>query len=166
MTIYLYVKKCSHCDLKYFGKTTQRYPRSYGGSGIYWKEHLKHHKAKQETIELWSFEEKEKASEFAIQYSEKNNITQSNDWANLKYENGLDGWPPGIKQTEESKLKQSKSRLGKYTKKCTDGLNIYSSLAEMAAAHGIKSSACSSRISSPRFPEFRYIGLDTLEPTG
>lgn len=32
---YLYLKKCSHCDLMYFGKTVQD-PYKYKGSGVAW----------------------------------------------------------------------------------------------------------------------------------
>lgn len=48
MTIYtpitptrLYIKKCSHCDVKYFGKTTSDDVENYKGSGKKWKNHLK-----------------------------------------------------------------------------------------------------------------------------
>jgi hypothetical protein len=41
----LYIKQCSHCDLKYFGKSVRRDIEDYEGSGIKWKNHLKKHEA-------------------------------------------------------------------------------------------------------------------------
>ena len=41
MTIYLYHKHCSHCGLKYFGRTIRPNPYKYLGSGRKWKAHIK-----------------------------------------------------------------------------------------------------------------------------
>ena len=43
MTIYLYQKHCSHCGLKYFGRTKKPDPYKYTGSGKKWKSHIKAH---------------------------------------------------------------------------------------------------------------------------
>lgn len=89
--IHLYVKQCAHCGLKYFGKTT-RNPYEYLGSGKYWMRHYKLHGTLNiKTIEVISFTEQEKATKFALSFSKKNNIIESSDWANLKFENALDG---------------------------------------------------------------------------
>jgi len=91
MNIYLYVKQCSHCDLKYFGKTEQDNPYVYGGSGVYWKSHLSKHNAKHITLETFHFTNQHEATEFALKFSKENNIVESDLWANLREENGLDG---------------------------------------------------------------------------
>lgn len=91
MTIYLYTKQCTHCKLKYFGKTKQANPHKYKGSGMYWKRHLRYYKANQITIELWSFKDQSECTKFALKFSRDNNIVESKDWANLQYENGVNG---------------------------------------------------------------------------
>lgn len=48
----LYIKQCSHCDLKYFGKTILEDIQTYKGSGIRWQRHLKKHNA--ESVHLWN----------------------------------------------------------------------------------------------------------------
>ena len=48
-----------------------------------------------DTIYLELFEDPELLNEFALFFSEVNNITNSDEWANLKPENGRDGNPVG-----------------------------------------------------------------------
>lgn len=106
--IYLYVKKCSHCDKKYFGKTYAKDPYSYSGSGLHWRRHLKYHKASFETLQIWKFTSQSEATEFALLYSSENNIATSLDWFNLREENALDGNPKGnvpVNKGKPSKLK-------------------------------------------------------------
>ena len=45
-----------------------------------------------DTIYLELFEDPELLNEFALFFSEVNNITNSNEWANLKPENGRDAF--------------------------------------------------------------------------
>jgi len=93
--IYLYVKKCSHCDKKYFGKTYAKDPYSYSGSGVHWKRHLKAHDAFHQTIQIWKFLSQAEATHFAEKFSSYNNIVESSEWFNLIPENALDGNPKG-----------------------------------------------------------------------
>ena len=111
--IYLYVKTHKITGLKYFGKTTRKDPISYTGSGKYWKNHIKKYGKHFDTEILASFEDIKECEKFALKFSEENNIVNSNEWANLKEENGLDGNPKGIKFSEEHKDKIRKSRIGK-----------------------------------------------------
>jgi len=91
MKIHLYVKQCSHCGLKYFGKTTKDYLK-YKGSGHHWLRHIKLHGSdKVQTIEAWTFDTQSEAYKFAMDFSFKNDIVESKEWANLIPENGLDG---------------------------------------------------------------------------
>lgn len=88
--IHLYIKRCTHCGLKYFGKTIHN-PFSYNGSGVYWKKHISHHKAEIETLVVNSFSTIEEASSFATEYSRKYSIASSEAWANLTEETALEG---------------------------------------------------------------------------
>lgn len=110
---YLYVKKHNVTGLKYFGKTTKSDPSTYKGSGIYWKKHIAEHGYDVETEILGLFYNKQELIEFATKFSKDNNIIDSQEWANLKLENGLDGTPSGTKFSEEHKEKIRQSRLGK-----------------------------------------------------
>lgn len=89
MAIYLYIKQCDHCGLKYFGRTIKSDPYKYEGSGVKWKRHLKKHKSQQTTLELFQFENQQDATEFALDFSIKNNIVESKDWANMIPETAL-----------------------------------------------------------------------------
>jgi hypothetical protein len=87
---YLYIKQHSITGLKYFGKTTKD-PRTYLGSGIKWKSHIKKH-GKQFVKTLWISDLYYDTSikEIALHFSTENNIVESDKWANLIQENGLD----------------------------------------------------------------------------
>lgn len=113
MIIYLYIKQHSITGLKYFGKTTQKDPFKYPGSGLHWKRHYqKHGKQHIKTLEVWGFDDLDLCSEFAIKFSKENNIVVSSDWANLLEENGKDGLNPGTKLSDKTKLNMSLSRVG------------------------------------------------------
>ena len=90
-TIYLYVKQHNITGLKYFGKTI-RNPFEYNGSGLYWQRHLKIHGKKHiKTLEVWGFDNQESCTQFAIRFSQDNDIVESKEWANIRIENGKDG---------------------------------------------------------------------------
>ena len=88
---YLYIKQHSVTGMLYFGKTVQN-PEKYLGSGTYWNSHISKH-GKEHVVTLWYclFFEKDSIVEFALSFSNQHNITESELWANLKPENGLDG---------------------------------------------------------------------------
>ena len=93
--IYLYIKQHTITGLKYFGKTERKDPYVYSGSGKYWKRHLKMYGKQISTLQVWEFDNIEECEVFALNFSKKNNIIESAEWANLKYENGKDGNPKG-----------------------------------------------------------------------
>lgn len=95
MTIYLYIKTHNDTGLKYFGKTTKKDPHKYTGSGKYWKRHLKKHGSNYSTEIVATFEDESSCQEFALNFSKENEIVNSDEWANLQEENGLDGAPTG-----------------------------------------------------------------------
>ena len=90
MITYLYHKRHRKTNLNYFGKTI-RDPYTYIGSGVYWRNHLNKHGKDVETVQVWKFENLEDCSKFAVEFSVKNNIVESTDWANLCLEDGLAG---------------------------------------------------------------------------
>lgn len=110
---YLYIKRCTHCGLMYFGKTTHADPTRYAGSGVLWKKHLRKHKPIVETIYSELFNDGELLTEFALFFSEYHDIVKASKWANLKEENGKDGNPVGknFRNGLESPLKGRKSPL-------------------------------------------------------
>lgn len=92
MTIYLYIKQHSVTGLKYFGKTTSKNPFKYRGSGKYWISHIrKYGKQKILTLEVWGFDDQNLCTEFALKFSEDNDIVKSDEWANLMPENAKYG---------------------------------------------------------------------------
>lgn len=112
---YLYIKEHYITGLKYFGKTYERDPKKYLGSGIYWKNHIRKH-GKEFVRTTWSqlFTDENELVEFATNFSIQNNIVESKEWANLKIENGLDGGMEKGWWTEEQLEKNRQSNLKYY----------------------------------------------------
>jgi hypothetical protein len=114
---WLYIKQHNHTGLKYFGKTVCD-PSNYRGSGKYWLSHWLSHLQKHgnDITTVWCklFEDRQELVEYALQFSTKNNIVDSIEWANLKPENGLDGGTVGTKVSQSTKEKLSKANLGKH----------------------------------------------------
>ena len=120
MVTHLYVKQHKITGLKYFGKTSKKDPYVYLGSGKYWRRHLKIHGSEIETIEVWTFENDEDCERFALDFSNKNNIVESKEWANLRLENGKDGNPvgsPGMKGKDNPRYGKTKEQNPFYKKK-------------------------------------------------
>lgn len=118
----LYIKRHSATGLLYFGKTIKADVNSYKGSGKYWKSHIKEHGV--DLVEtLWvsePFTDKDDLIEFATFFSEYYDIVNSDKWANLTIENGIDGgdsgvyphWLIGHKDSKQTKIKRSQSLKG------------------------------------------------------
>jgi len=91
MKIKLYIKIHNKTGLQYFGKTKNSLEK-YHGSGKYWSRYLKKHGNDVTTICVGEFEENDPMLiEFSLGFSASNDIVNSEKWANLKPENGLDG---------------------------------------------------------------------------
>ena len=101
---FLYIKQHNQTGLKYFGKTAFD-PCSYSGSGKYWKKHLKSHGNDVTTLWAQLFNTLEELTEYAVNFSRTNNIVESDEWANLIPENGVDGAPYGNTFTDDTKQK-------------------------------------------------------------
>jgi len=100
--IHLFIKQHNISGVKYFGKTSAKDPYVYKGSGKYWIRHLNTHGRDQvTTLQVWSFEKSEDATEFALNFSREHDIVNSPEWANLMEENALTGCPTGYKWSDE-----------------------------------------------------------------
>jgi hypothetical protein len=116
---YLYAKQHNVTGFRYFGKTTKD-PYKYCGSGLHWKRHLKKHGNDVTTTWVMAYTDKETLVKEALFFSAVYDIVISNEWANAKPENGLDGWPPGtpnprsVPQSEETKSKRKATLKGSH----------------------------------------------------
>jgi hypothetical protein len=88
--IYLYIKTHNITGLKYLGKTIQD-PYTYNGSGVRWVKHLKKHGNDVTTEIIGQFATIEELTEISIPLSQKLNIVESKQWANLRPESGDGG---------------------------------------------------------------------------
>jgi hypothetical protein len=88
---YLYIKTHNITGLKYFGKTIGD-PYKYKGSGTRWLNHLSVHGNKVTTEILGYYEVLEECINAALDFSERYKIVESEDWANLVIEDGIDGF--------------------------------------------------------------------------
>lgn len=119
MKIYLYVKQHKITGLKYFGKTSKKDPYVYIGSGLHWRRHLKVHGKDIVTLEVWEFTDPVECEIFALDFSEKNNIVESAEWANMRPENGKDGnavGSPGMKGEKNPMYGKTKEQNPFYKK--------------------------------------------------
>ena len=92
MKYFLYVKT-SPKGLKYLGKTTKD-PYKYMGSGKIWKRHIKKHNLTKDDIIteiLLKTDDEGRLIEEGLIYSDKFNVVESDEWANLRSENGDGG---------------------------------------------------------------------------
>ena len=105
--IYLYIKTHNNTGLKYLGKTTQD-PYLYKGSGKRWLNHIRKHGNNVTTEIVGQFATIEELREVSILLSETLNITNSNEWANLRPETGDGG--DTSKFIDYSKLNRGKGQ--------------------------------------------------------
>lgn len=87
---YLYVKTHNKTGLKYFGKTTGD-TFQYRGSGKHWLSHIKKHGYDISTEIIGYYTNIEECVAQALQFSKDNCIVESQEWANMIVENGIDG---------------------------------------------------------------------------
>jgi hypothetical protein len=103
---YLYIKTHNDTGLKYFGKTITKDPSKYKGSGTRWLNHINYHGNNVTTEILGYYTDKDECVATALDFSAKNNIVESADWANLEPEDGLQGGygGPGDKNSQFGKM--------------------------------------------------------------
>jgi hypothetical protein len=113
--VFFLYHKTSPKGLNYLG-ITHKNPYKYGGSGVYWKKHLKAHNTKINEIKTLILFETSNYSELCERgryYSELYDIVNSNEWANLIPETG-DNSVLGMKHSEETKKKISDIHRGRF----------------------------------------------------
>jgi hypothetical protein len=111
---YLYLKQHNKTGLKYFGKTIKD-PNKYKGSGVYWNRHLDLHGDDVATVWIKLFTDEQELTSFALEYSKNNNIVESNEYANLKLEDGLMGGDTGLTEAGR-KIISEKSKKYRHSK--------------------------------------------------
>jgi hypothetical protein len=90
--IYLYVKTHNKTGLKYLGKTKQKNPHSYKGSGTRWLKHIKKHGYDVTTEIIFQSKNPKEIKAQGIYYSKLWDVVDNDSWANLKEESGDGGW--------------------------------------------------------------------------
>lgn len=91
----------------YLGQT-QKDPYTYKGSGLYWNAHLRIHGNLVDTEILRECHTKEELRKWGLYYSDLWNVTESNNWANLKVEQG-----DGGRQSADVRKKISEAGKGR-----------------------------------------------------
>lgn len=104
MNIYLYIKTHNKTGLKYLGKTVQKDPHKYPGSGKFWTNHLTKHGYDYTTEILRECQSNSELQEWGLYYSNLYDVVNAKDetgkkiWANLKPEYGDGDDPENIRQ--------------------------------------------------------------------
>lgn len=87
----LMIKTCKTTGLKYLCQTSKEDYLDYRGSGKFWKWHITKHNSELETEVLGEYETHDELKKRGREFSEKFNIVESQDWANLRIEEGDGG---------------------------------------------------------------------------
>jgi len=90
--IKLYVKQHNTTGLKYLGKTIQENHDAYMGSGERWLNHLRKHGEDVSTEIVFRSDDPKEIRKRGLELSEKWNIVESKEWANIKPESGDGGF--------------------------------------------------------------------------
>lgn len=123
MTIYLYKKTHNITGLQYLGKTSNKNPQAYKGSGTIWIRHISKHGYDVTTEILKECENNEDVKHWGKYYSDLWNVVEDPAWANLKVEEGDGGarkgqiaWNKGLKgfykHSPEANARQSERQTG------------------------------------------------------
>lgn len=116
----LYIKTHKSTGLKYFGKTTRLdCIHTYKGSGIHWRRHLKKHGADYTTELLGIWQDQERLVTYARKFCEDNKIVESEAWANIVLEEGLQGASNG--ETNISKRNDVRKKMSASSAKNCSG---------------------------------------------
>jgi hypothetical protein len=91
MSIKLMIKEHLHTGLKYLCMTRKEDHESYSGSGTYWLDHLNQHGHHFSTEVIFETDDHDLFKEEALRYSNFYNVVDSDEWANLRPEEGDGG---------------------------------------------------------------------------
>lgn len=111
---YLYIKTHNITGLKYFGKTVKSDPYKYMGSGQHWVNHLKKYGNDVTTEIVGYYTDENECVKAALEFSVKNDIVNSDMWANLIVEDGFNKFSTNVNLTEESIKKRTETVRSKY----------------------------------------------------
>jgi hypothetical protein len=84
------IKKAYPSGLKYLCYTKQE-PYAYKGSGLRWENHIRYHNSHIITSIIGEYETMEEIRENGIKWSRELDVVASEEWANLREEDGLGG---------------------------------------------------------------------------
>jgi len=90
--IYLYLKTHNVSGLKYLGQTKHN-PFKYNGSGVVWKKHLMKYGKDITTEILAECESQEEIRDIGMYYSDKWDVVNNSEFANLQEESGQGATP-------------------------------------------------------------------------
>lgn len=108
--IRLLEKTHNKTGLKYLCVTKKKDYEKYNGSGLYWRRHCKKHGYDIYTELIHESEEADEAfNEMCLEYSNKIDVVNSKEYANLVPEYGTVSWKNTYGYTEESKRLQKES---------------------------------------------------------
>jgi hypothetical protein len=116
--IYLLVKTHAITGLRYLCQTTRQDYNKYSGSGTYWKRHLKKHGPQHTTEVIKECLTREEMIHWGNYYSSLWNIVKSDEWANLKPEEGngnTTAWTKELWNRSGFREKIVKARKTSYT---------------------------------------------------
>lgn len=136
----LYVKTHLKTGLKYLGFTEQD-PFTYKGSGTRWNNHIKIHGNDVWTNVIYQTEIKENIKPMGIYYSDLWDVTNSEQWANLKPEEGQGGsiqhTPEAIEKIKKARTKQiiTKQTKIKFSERCSKSKWFNNGLEERFTIH-------------------------------
>lgn len=120
--MFIYIKTHNVTGLKYLGKTRQD-PYKYRGSGIKWRDHISKHGYNVTTEVIYESNNDDDIKRMGIYYSNKFNVVESKEWANLMMEEGNGGVTTlGMKHSKESRKKMSLKKRGKLNNRY--GVNV------------------------------------------
>jgi len=117
-TIYLLVKKHNKTGLKYLCQTIRTDYEKYKGSGNYWRRHIKKHGNDITTECIKECFNRDEIIKWGRYYSDLWDVVNSNEWANLKNEEGngnTSEWAKTMWQIPGFKNKMKESRKETYS---------------------------------------------------
>ena len=109
----LYIKRHTTTGLRYLGKSSRQDILEYVGSGTRWRNHINKY-GMSDVVTDWVsdwFNDPHDLQDFALLLSETLEVVESDSWANLKPETGLDGGP-GATFSDEERMARSNRASG------------------------------------------------------
>lgn len=97
----LMIKTHNQTGLKYLCQSSRIDYINYTGSGSYWKKHLSKHGPDFSTIVLFETTNKDEIKQQGIYYSNKFNVVNSEEWANLVPEQGDGGYTANLQSYKD-----------------------------------------------------------------